>query len=1100
MGVTVNTLVQKGESYLQYVQDSSNRGLIGRKRRWKRLKKQLSSNDFFLYHLQEITFERKAPRREALENVLGAFRGMKGISYIYIILGSPDKVDFYMGVVKDFSYKGANEIDLYDVADTILEPSILGNFRGSKVEEVSNNEKKSIIERLRYAKYSGIVEGVPSIDKQTESSEIEQFQGVDRLIDIMFGTSFGFVVIAQPYTDAEIEEVEEQLMLSYETLTAVANYRIQTSQGSAFNEMKGIVESNTSQTSYSTQTTKSFSDSHNLVESEDERADNSSQNQTVAGDSCTSGTSRQDSGNKSVNKSSGSSSDSRSDGEQHQKSIQESQNSQYSYSETQSSNTSRGVSESKSKQYNMSTSESTKDNSSQMIGKNETLNTNQTESVNEMTTREVQQGRKHATEWLQYIDKTLLPRLDNGWGKGLFLSCVYVFADTDRTTLHRLGKSAVSIFSGTQGNRAQLRFNELSGKADEARCLRYLQCLQIPEAIQDDANDAWKVTAFSRHEKRDTEYCGNWMSVDELGILAGLPRKEVVGLTLNEEVEFGLNVKINCQEGDKIHLGSLIQAGRELKNTTICLDKKNLDKHTFVAGVTGSGKTTTCQNILLDANLPFLVVEPAKTEYRILTKHCSDILYFTLGKQNVAPFYLNPFEIFPGEAITSRVDMLKATMEASFDMEAAIPQILESAMYLAYENKGWNIYNNTWNGKDEHDIDGPFADGVYAFPMLSDYLKAIDEVVSKQGFDERLKNDYLGSIRARLEGLMVGAKGLMLNTPRSINFKDLVNRKVVLELEEIRSGTEKSLIMGLILTNLVEAVKSRHREDIHFQHITLVEEAHRLFSKYMPGDSLNKKHGVEVFTDMLAEVRKYGESLIIADQIPEKMTPEILKNTNTKIVHKLFDKDDKEVIGNTMMLSDEQKGFLANLVPGRAIVFSQGFRKAVQVQVAQKQSTIGYEEIDEAQIREIAMDYYVNLAATGVLRGLDWYPDEITVSLVDKYTKALGYQEGLKKFKELLKKTSDTGIDKVYTLIHREFNTVRSLLGESGTMVWLYAHCFGEYNQERFDDLEKLVKTTLFASPEDAESVPAGGISHEEFLDQVYDFSLRYLADEAVLV
>ena len=116
---------------------------------------------------------------------------------------------------------------------------------------------------------------------------------------------------------------------------------------------------------------------------------------------------------------------------------------------------------------------------------------------------------------------------------------------------------------------------------------------------------------------------------------------------------------------------------------------------------------------------------------------------------------------------------------------------------------------------------------------------------------------------------------MRLNTPRSIDFKNLVKQKVVLELEDIKDGSEKSLLMGFIITNLLEAVKYQYKQNSKFQHITLIEEAHRLLSKYEPGDSSNKKRGVEVFADMLAEVRKYGESLIIVDQIPNKMTPEV---------------------------------------------------------------------------------------------------------------------------------------------------------------------------------------------------------------------------------
>lgn len=142
---------------------------------------------------------------------------------------------------------------------------------------------------------------------------------------------------------------------------------------------------------------------------------------------------------------------------------------------------------------------------------------------------------------------------------------------------------------------------------------------------------------------------------------------------------------------------------------------------------------------------------------------------------------------------------------------------------------------------------------------------------------------------------------------------------MVFELENIRSSAEKSLIMGFILINLSEAIREKYQMDGKFQHITLVEEVHRLLSKYQSGDSPSKKQSVEMFSDMLAEIRKYGECLIIADQIPNKLTPDVLKNTNTKIIHRIFAADDKEAIGNTIMLKDEQKEFLSNLPAGRAV-------------------------------------------------------------------------------------------------------------------------------------------------------------------------------------
>lgn len=129
---------------------------------------------------------------------------------------------------------------------------------------------------------------------------------------------------------------------------------------------------------------------------------------------------------------------------------------------------------------------------------------------------------------------------------------------------------------------------------------------------------------------------------------------------------------------------------------------------------------------------------------------------------------------------------------------------------------------------------------------MNDFIESIESVTKEQGFGDKMEAEYLGSLKARLQALLVGAKGMMLNTPRSVDFKKLVTQKVVIELEEIKDGAEKSLIMGFIITNLLEAVKYQFNIDNKFQHITLVEEAHRLLSRYEPGDSPNKKRGVEV--------------------------------------------------------------------------------------------------------------------------------------------------------------------------------------------------------------------------------------------------------------
>lgn len=156
-----------------------------------------------------------------------------------------------------------------------------------------------------------------------------------------------------------------------------------------------------------------------------------------------------------------------------------------------------------------------------------------------------------------------------------------------------------------------------------------------------------------------------------------------------------------------------------------------------------------------------------------------------------------------------------------------------------------------------------------------------------------------------------------------------------------------------------------------------------------------------MFADMLAEVRKYGESLVIVDQIPGKLTPEVLKNTNTKIVHKIFAQDDKEAIGNTMALTDDQKRFLSFLDKGRTIVFSQGWESSLQVQVTKETDTGSKEIISEGVIREHVLKYYCEKYKTGVFSSLKYLS---SAPRIEDFEKHLEYRSKLEKLIEIYQK------------------------------------------------------------------------------------------------
>ena len=433
------------------------------------------------------------------------------------------------------------------------------------------------------------------------------------------------------------------------------------------------------------------------------------------------------------------------------------------------------------------------------------------------------------------------------------------------------------------------------------------------------------------------------MMTDELSVLLTLPRREVAGLRMRDVAEFALAVPPPGRQSVK--LGSLIDVhGRDLDHVRLSADE--LTRHVLITGMTGYGKTTTAKQLLSRAHAelgtPFLVIEPAKAEYRQLRYHPAlrgGLRVYSIGATQAAlPLRINPFAPIDGAPLGQHIDLLKSVFTAAFPMFAGLPGVFAEAMLDLYADRGWNLYT----GRNDVLGERPTYGDVSALsPTMRDLRDQIEVVLARKAYVGEVYQNMGAALRSRLNSLMVGVKGDALASARSIPAAELFGYPCVIELKELADDEEKSFVMGLLLSMLYEYAESRQPDPeltAHgLQHVTLIEEAHRLLrtpwggARAETGEAQAK--AVTMFTDMMAEMGAYGEAFIVADQIPVKLAPEVLKNSNVKIVHRLAAPDDRAAMAASMNLSEAQSRYLIGLQPGVAVVHDDAIGSAVLARI-----------------------------------------------------------------------------------------------------------------------------------------------------------------------
>ncbi len=526
------------------------------------------------------------------------------------------------------------------------------------------------------------------------------------------------------------------------------------------------------------------------------------------------------------------------------------------------------------------------------------------------------------------LDRTI-ERFQKGRGLGFWNVGVYLIAPDAATLAH--GQSYLRALAAGQKTDAEtIRALDLSNMPALDAPRSALTALRTPALDFGDPHIQHPLgSAF--------ENLATPLNTEELALWMNLPAREVSGVTVQPTVHFGLNPPAPFDPANALALGEVLSANGST-GRVIAIDADRLVRHTFITGTTGSGKTnTTLQLIrgLYARGVPFLVIEPAKTEYRALLADPDigpHLQIFTLGNEGVSPFRLNPFEFMPGFGLLTHIDLLKATFNAAFPMYASMPYLLEEAILDVYTLRGWNLADSTNSSPQPY------------LPTLSDLYAQIDAVVERKQYAQQLSMDLSAALKARISSLRVGSKGLMLDVGRSIPIGELLARPTILELGDLGDDAEKAFVMGLLLTLLYEYRQVMPGSGDSLAHLTIIEEAHRLLKRVGSADNPEianpQARAVETFGNILAEVREYGEGIIVIDQIASKLAPEIIKNTNLKIVHRIMARDDREEVGGAINLDEAQRGRLVTLKPGEAVIHSDDIDQAVLARITHARSEL----------------------------------------------------------------------------------------------------------------------------------------------------------------
>lgn len=753
-------------------------------------------------------------------------------------------------------------------AGYILESALKGNFGGSQIDNLTGSEMQKVLADDLFSSRNGgkCVSSVTLVPSRRDDEKEKFVQGMEKLIDTLNGREYTAILIAEPLSQGMIETKKRGLEELYATISPFSETTLSYGNNASHAVANG--------------TFNSFSDSIN----------NSVTNSTSESQSQSSTEGTND------NYSFGSSSD----------------GSSASFGGGSSSSQTYGTSQSWS---NAVTSGETKTTSS---GTNQTI----TDTVGESRTISIKHINKSVTELMEQIDLQL-KRIHECESFGLWSAAAYFVSDDIQ--LSTIGASTFhSLIAGDDSylDKALINTWTNTGNPNTEKILKAIAYGVHPRVTLPRANQ------FDEQTVKPTVL----VSGKELPMFVSLPRKSVPGLVVDHMASFGRAVfnPFDNPKNSKISLGCVMHKGIAQENIEVKLDVEEFRSHCFITGSTGSGKSNTTYQLIesfIDKNIRFMVIEPAKGEYKLAFGGLPGINVFWTNPNQYNLLRLNPFSFPEGIHVLEHMDRLIEIFNACWPLYSAMPAILKAAVERSYASCGWDLVNSIH-------IDN----GTSRFPTFNDLLRELPNVINESSYSADAKGDYTGALVTRVSSMTNGIMGSIFCSGMEIEDSVLFDENTIVDLSRVGASETKSLIMGVLVMKLNEhRMSSGVGMNQKLRHVTILEEAHNLLRRTSTGQSAESANvagkSVEMISNSIAEMRTYGEGFIIVDQSPTAVDISAIKNTNTKIVMRLPEKADFDAVGNSFALSPEQIREIARLRRGAAIVSQSGWLEPVMVSV-----------------------------------------------------------------------------------------------------------------------------------------------------------------------